>query len=103
MPKNWTGKTENLNAPPIPIARRLPKVAMPEAIDHMIVYHSHGLHKGVADRAAHKFEATPLQVLAQGIRFRGPGGNFLDRLPGVLPRLVANEFPDVISKGADFI
>jgi hypothetical protein len=50
---------------------------MPETIDHMIVHHPHGLHKGVADRAAHEREASPFQVLAHGVRFRGLGRGFL--------------------------
>src|SRR6516165_205155 len=63
----------------------------------MIVHHPHGLHEGVADRAAYEREASPLQVLAHGVRFRGLGRDFLDRPPGVLPRLVADESPNVLS------
>src|SRR5262245_43401893 len=76
---------------------------MPVTSDHMIVHHSHGLHESVADRAAHQLEASPFQVLAHGIRFRSLGRDFLERLPGVLLRLVSNESPDVLVKGADFV
>src|SRR6516162_7957257 len=80
---------------------RFPQFAMPKAIDQMIVHHPNGLHEGVADRAAHKREASPLQVLAHGVRFRGLGRDFLDRPPGVLLRLVADESPNVRIESAE--
>ena len=69
----------------------------------MIVHHAHRLHEGVADRAAHKLETSPFQVLAHGIRFRGLRRDFLDRLPGVLLWLVADKSPNVLVKRAEFV
>src|SRR5579871_544761 len=80
---------------------RFPEFTMPETIDQMVVDHPHGLHKGVADRAAHEREATPLQVLTHGVRFRGLGRDLPDRPPGVLLRLVANESPNVLVERAE--
>jgi hypothetical protein len=41
-----------------------------KAIDDVIVYHPGGLHVGITDRRADKFEAALLQVFAQRIRLR---------------------------------
>src|SRR5262249_7118926 len=41
-----------------------------ETIGEMVVDHTDGLHKGVADRRAHEAKAAFLQSLAHGVRFR---------------------------------
>src|SRR5262249_3026017 len=68
----------------------------PEASDQVVVHHPHRLHERVADRAADKLEAAALQVLAQGVRFRRPGGDVFARLAGVLFRLAPNAGPQVL-------
>src|SRR5207237_306708 len=73
----------------------LPQFPMTETIDHMIVHHAHRLHECVADRAPHELESSPFQLLAHAIGFKGPRWDFLDRSPGVLLRLVANESPNI--------
>ncbi len=50
-------------------------LAMPEALDHMVVHHAHGLHKRVADGRSYKIEASILQRFAHGIRLRSPRRN----------------------------
>src|SRR5579864_2220945 len=80
---------------------RLPQFTISETLNQVIVHHSHGLHEGITDRAAHKFETTVFQVLAHVIRFGGFCRNLLDRFPGVLLRLVIHETPNILVKRAE--
>ena len=86
-----------------PSLRRISQVAVTETIDQVIVHHTHGLHVGVADGAAHELETSPFQVLAQSIRFKAFGGDFPDRLPSILFRLIPNESPDIVVKRAELV
>src|SRR5262249_23258315 len=79
------------------------QLGVAETIDQMIVYHAHRLHESITNRAAHKLEASPFQVLAHGIRVRGLRWDFLHRSPGVLLGLVANKSPDVPIKRAEVV
>src|SRR5439155_1294656 len=74
---------------------------VPKAPDKMVVDHSNGLHERITNRAANELEATSLEILAHGVRLWGHRRNFLDRLPGVLFRFVADEAPDVSVKRAE--
>src|SRR6478752_2659824 len=73
---------------------------MTEAVLCVIVGHPDRLHVGIADRRADELEAAAQQVLAQGVRFRGSGGD-LASLEN--DRLAANEAPDIGVEAAEFL
>src|SRR5215469_309337 len=66
---------------------------MPETSHQMIVYHSDGLHKGVASCRAKKVEAMCFQTLGEFLRLFGLSRNIAACFPSVLHRLAANCFP----------
>jgi hypothetical protein len=51
---------------------------MAVAARQMVIHHADGLHEGVTDGRTDESKAALLQVLAQGVGFRGAGRN----LPG---------------------
>ena len=56
-------------------------IRVAEAASRVIVHHSNRLHERIADRAADKPEAPPLQFLAHGIRLGSLGSKILNGLP----------------------
>src|SRR6187455_3867656 len=76
-------------------------VAVPEAVDRMVVDEPARLHERVADRRADEPEATLLHVLAHRLRFRGLGGDLRNRLPAVHDRVAADEAPEVLAQALE--
>src|SRR3954471_24009287 len=69
----------------------------------MIVDHAGGLHVGVADGRAYEPEAPRLQVLAHRVGLRRARRNLADAAAPVDLRLAADELPDVLVEGAEFL
>src|SRR5437762_223809 len=86
-----------------PMRTQCANLGVPEAIYGMIIDHADGLHEGVADRRADKFETTPAQVLAHCVGLFRSRGNFAKRTPGVLFGFVADELPDVSVEAAELL
>src|SRR5271167_2703887 len=82
---------------------RLSPISIPEALDHVVIYHSRGLHEGVADSRAYEVETALLQVFAHGIGFRRQGWKPRPQPPGVHSRFAANKLPDVAIERAELL
>ena len=52
------------------LARESNRYPIAEATDDMIVHHSYGLHKGVADGRSNEVEAAALEIFAHRIGIR---------------------------------
>ena len=74
-----------------------------ETVPRMVVYHSNGLHEGIADGAADEAEASTPKILAQCIRFGREGRDFLEGVPAVYPWLSPDERPDIAVKRSKFL
>lgn len=68
----------------------------------MIVNHPDGLHVGIHDRAADKFEAALLEVFAEGVGFLGRGRQVLHAGEAILDGPAADETPYVFVERAEF-
>src|SRR5438445_404329 len=68
----------------------------------MVIDHSHGLHKGIADRRANKLETALEQIFAHRVRFGSFRGNHFKGFPGVVDWFAADELPDVSIETAKF-
>src|ERR1700687_2052546 len=73
-----------------------------EAIHHVVVYHPHGLHEGVADGRSHKVEAALLKIFADRIGVGGSCGDLLEGLKRGLSWLAVDEPPQVAVEAAKF-
>ena len=74
---------------------------MPKAGDFVVVDHSDGLHKGIADGWADEPEAALFKIFAHGFGFGACDGEVTRGLAAVLDRTIADETPEVIGKGAE--
>ena len=90
----------NLGAWPI---RQLFYLSVPKAIHHVVVDHTHRLHKCITDGGSHKVKAPALQVFAHGIGLGCKCGHRLRGTPGVLLRMPAHELPNVRVKTPELI
>ncbi len=75
---------------------------MAEAVDEVVVDHAGGLHEGVADGGAHKFETPGFEIFAHDVGFFGAGRQFGEGLPLVDDGFVPCELPDVAVEGIEF-
>ena len=73
-------------------------LSMPEAAHQVIIDHSGGLHKSVADRGANKVETAAFQILAHGSGFSGFCRNTLTVPPPVRDRTSTGKLPDISIK-----
>jgi predicted transcriptional regulator len=69
----------------------------------MVVYHSNGLHEGIADGAADEAEASTPKILAQRIRFGSEGRDLLEGVPAVYSWLSSDERPYIAVKRSKFL
>ncbi len=69
----------------------------------MVVHHAHRLHVGIDNSAAHELESPVLQVLAQGIGFRGVGRDVLHDLAAVPHGLAAYKPPNICVEAAKLL
>jgi TolB-like protein len=74
---------------PVPFSADRP----PETVHRVVVHHPHRLHVGVADGAADEAETAPLQIPAQGVRYRRADRYLLHAAPTVLDRPAFHEAP----------
>src|SRR5271170_5062011 len=74
-----------------------------KAFHQMVVDHSHGLHKRVADRGPDEIKSASFQVFAHRVRLRGPRRNLPPRLSRIYPRLAACEAPNVAVETAKLL
>jgi len=67
----------------------------------VIVHHADGLHVGVYDGAADKFEAALLEIFAECVGFLRRGGYLLHGLPHVADWTAVDEAPNVFVERAE--
>ena len=69
----------------------------------MVVDHSCGLHVGVADRRADKFETSLFEVFAEGIRFLRCRRVILQAPNCVHDRFAIDKSPDIGAETAELV
>ena len=68
----------------------------------MVVYHAGGLHEGVANGAADKFEAAGEEGFAHGVGFGGAGWDFGHGFELMDDRFASAELPEEVVEGSEF-
>ena len=68
----------------------------------MIVDHPCGLHQGVADRGADKFESASQQIAAHRVGFGSARGYVSQPSPVILDWLAADETPEINVERSEF-
>ena len=76
---------------------------MPRAGGEVIVDHAGGLHKGIDDGGANKFEAAFFQDLAHGLCHRGDSGHLLKSMEMIDLRATIDKVPEKITQRQAFI
>jgi hypothetical protein len=78
------------------------KLFVPEAGDEMVVDHADGLHVGITDRRADKFEATLEQIFAHRVGDFRPRRKFLHAFPAIDDWFAVHELPEIFVESAEF-
>ncbi len=69
----------------------------------MVVHHANRLHVGINNGAAHELETPLLQIVAQGVGFRGGGRDVLHDLAAVPQGLAAYKPPNICIEAAKLL
>ena len=75
---------------------------MAETIPGMVVDQSRGLHMGIKNRSAQKFESSFFQIFGPSLRFRSHHGNIFHGFNPMDHRFMPHPGPHVLGKGSEF-